>query len=227
MKELGLKDYDDYLDLLECKKSDVEKNCFIDSLSTNLTSFYRENHHFEHLSDTIEKSNINISDLKIWSSACSTGQEPYNIAFILHQHYGPNHRVDQANILATDVNERVLKKAESGIYDQKESSKVPNVFMNITNGCTDRTIIKEVRNYVLFKKFDLSKHPYRFSNASFDFIFCRNVMIYFNHQLKQILLNEFSRLLKHTGILYLGHADTLGDLKHDFKMISPSIYRKR
>jgi chemotaxis protein methyltransferase CheR len=227
MKELGLKDYDHYLDLLESRNSDEEKNCFIDSLSTNLTSFYRESHHFEHLSDYLVRSNINVDDLRIWSSACSTGQEAYNMAFILHKHYGANHQLNKPNILATDVNEKVLIKADSGIYNNKESSNVPSYYMSKRMDSPCKEIIKEVRNYILFKKLDLSKHPFKLSDQSFHIIFCRNVMIYFNHHLKQILLNEFSRLLKNDGILYLGHADTLGDLDHNFKMISPSIYRKR
>ncbi len=226
MKELGLKDYDHYLDILESRDSEQEKNCFIDSLSTNLTSFYRENHHFKHLSQYIVRKKYDLKNLRIWSSACSSGQEAYNIAFILHQHYGLNTN-HHPNILATDVNEKVLKKADLGIYDKRESSNVPGYYLKELKDSPGRSIIKDVRDYILFKKFDLSKFPYHFSDGSFQVIFCRNVMIYFNHGLKQKLLKEFSRILNSDGILYLGHADTLGDLEHDFKMISPSIYHKK
>ncbi len=226
MKELGLRNYDDYLDLLESERCLKEKNLFINSLSTNLTSFYRENHHFDHFSNYLVKTKISAHRLRIWSSACSTGQEAYNIAFILHQHFGPK-LVDSPNVLATDVNEEVLATADLGIYDKKSLAEVPNVFIKkSTLNMTQMQISKSIRDYILFKKMDLSKYPFHFSNQSFHVIFCRNVMIYFNHQLKQNLLNEFYRMLHPGGILYLGHADTLGDLNHSFKMVQPSIYMK-
>ena len=226
MKELGLGNYDDYLALLESERSRKEKNLFINSLSTNLTSFYRENHHFDHLSNYLTRTKLSAHRLRIWSSACSTGQEAYNIAFILHNHFGPK-LVESPNILATDVNEDVLATADLGIYEKKSLSEVPSTFIKkSTINMNKKQISKSVRDYILFKKMDLSKYQFHFSNLSFNVIFCRNVMIYFNHQLKQNLLNEFYRILEPGGILYLGHADTLGDLNHSFSMVQPSIYMK-
>jgi chemotaxis protein methyltransferase CheR len=230
MRNLGLTDFQDYIDYLQSDRSEVELVHLIDVISTNVTSFFREEGHFVFMKDVITKWLENGQrKFRIWSSACSTGEEPYTIAMALYDIInGMN--VD-LKILATDISTKVLDRCKLGIYNEDKIKEVPDHFKK---KYFDRT--KEQENYlfsikenlkklIVFKRLNLSEPPFPMKGPM-DIIFCRNVMIYFDNITRRKLLNEIFKLLKPGGFLMVGHAESLTGMMLEIKTVKPSIYMK-
>lgn len=206
----------------------------IDSLSTNLTSFFREEKHFHKLREIIpgmipsSMQRNGRAKLKIWCAGCSTGEEPYSLAISMKEMLN-GHPTDM-KIIATDISTRVLQTANAGIYSGDRVKKIPREllrkYFQIGQGKWRGyyRAKQELRDIIEFIRFNLMDPPY--FDELFDIIFCRNVMIYFDKQTQGMLVDRFYDCLKENGWLFVGHSESLTGLSHKFKYIEPSVYRK-
>jgi chemotaxis protein methyltransferase CheR len=199
--------YRAYLDSLEGIANETQH--FVNSLTTNLTSFFREGHHFEHLAKHIPKlyAENPKKQLKVWCSATSTGQEPYSIAMTLDS-LGLSPMSHNIKVLCTDLDTNVLKKAEEGIYEEAAVGKLPTgkrhtYFTPMPDG--QFRVSHKLREFLIFRQLNLlSSWPMK---GPFDVIFCRNVLIYFDNPTRAAIVTKMLSLLPVGGILYLGHSE--------------------
>lgn len=231
LRKLGLGSFAEYVDYLEENEA-TEFTPFIDSITTNLTSFFRENHHFEMLQSRlipglIKESGVN--DIKVWSAGCSTGEEPYSIAITLKEAL-INYPAVRARILASDIDTTVLANAAAGIYDISRVNTVREPllkrwFMRGKGSNNGRVkVVDELRNMIDFKQVNLMK-DWQIKDR-FHIIFCRNVVIYFDRPTKMKLLERYAEQLTDNGYLILGHSESLHGLTNRFETIGKTVYRK-
>ena len=209
----------------------------LDDISTNLTSFYRENNHFNYLNQVLpewikrkKKAGDNI--FRIWSAGCSTGEEPYTIAFTMLPHLSDPVVNMSLKILATDLSTDVLRKASEGVYRLDRMSDVPinvkkNYFVN-EQGPKNVKLVRvhpDIKALITFRRFNLMSGQFPFKNQ-FDYIFCRNVMIYFDKPTQETLVAKYHRFLKPGGYLFIGHSESLTTIKHSYNYLMPTIYQK-
>ena len=231
LRALRLSSESAYLQYLE-DELESEVVHLLDAISTNVTSFFREATHFELLAQSIgRRLDTGQSRLRVWSAACSTGEEPYSMAMALQQEVAKRGRAVDLRILATDISTKVLETAMDGRYSASAIEPVPRLmkshFLNRLSGGTDEyEIAQELRDLVLFKRLNLSQPPF-LMRGPMDAIFCRNVMIYFDQPVRDRLLEEFYRLLRPDAYLMIGHAETLNTRTDLFERVGPSTYRKR
>lgn len=231
IRVLGLESFDEYCALIR-DKTGKETEHLLSSLTTNVTRFFREPHHFEYLEreqyprlfDLRNKS----KRIRFWSAGCSTGEEAYSLAMSLYASCGPQ-KVEHIRILATDIDHQVLRKAESGIYPK-------TVFPDIPSRLKPERFLKQIaetvevagdiRSMIRFRHLNLvSDWPI---NGPFDAIFCRNVAIYFDQATQQQLWSKFERVLAPGGILAIGHSERLsGPALNSFENVGITTYRKR
>ena len=205
------------------------KNRFIDTITVHKTNFFRENNHFEFLKNNIgkiidESPTAKITkELRVWSSACSTGEEPYTLAMLLKEILPSDMK---AKILATDISPQSIQKALTGCYNFGPEDYISEYYKNryFTNTPSGAVISDEIKNYVTFRLFNLVE-PFPFRNP-FDIIFCRNVMIYFDREVQEKLVNNFYSALGNNGLLFIGHSESLIQVKHNFNYHEPTIYKK-
>ena len=235
MRALNKNDYKEYFDYLIADTSGKEIIQFLDAISTNVTSFYREAEHFDFMAEKItlwskkdNKRDVNkrrLNRLRIWSAACSTGEEPYSILITLLETL--KNPLFDLRILATDISSEVLETARQGCYRKDKVEVVNHVLREryFTRDKNSYTIKAELPPKILFKRLNLSQTSFPMQGPM-DFIFCRNVMIYFDNQVRVRLLAEMYRLLKPGGYLFVGHAESLTGMLSEFKSVRPSIYMK-
>ena len=229
----NLKSFDAYVDFLDRQASEADKQVFVNALTTNLTRFYREDHHFDHLVKYVGrlvakpryKSATGKPRLRIWSAGCSTGQEPYTIAMVLMQNY-PQLKGWDFKILATDVDTDVIARAATGIYSAGEleglSKAQAKVFERMADGNVRVPAI--FRNLMTFKPLNLMLDwPLK---GPFDAIFCRNVTIYFDKQTQTRVFERFGSLLPEDGYLYIGHSENMRAASLGFILEGKTIYRR-
>jgi chemotaxis protein methyltransferase CheR len=204
----------------------------IDALSTNLTSFYRESKHFTYVADVLlpqvmeRQRRQRTNRIRAWSAASSTGEEPYTLAMTMLGALQGQGAWD-ARILATDISRNVLRQAVAGTYDAERVRSVPEPmrsrhFEPAAGG--RMRVTADVRSMVTFNYLNLIA-PWPFTGP-FDFIFCRNVMIYFDAPTQERLVNRFWDCLDGGGVLFTGHSESLTGIKHKFKYVQPTIYMK-
>lgn len=206
----------------------------IDSISTNLTSFFREESHFHKLREVMPAmiaasgGRHRLPRLRIWSAGCSTGEEPYSLAITLKEIVNAG-GVD-LRILATDISTKVLRTAAGGVYPKERVKNIPPLllrkYFQIGQGrwSGHYRVKKEIRDTVTFRRFNLMETlP---ADGLFDVIFCRNVMIYFDKETQKNLIDRFYGCLKEGGYFFVGHSESLTGLKHPFQYVEPSVYRK-
>jgi len=234
VRALGLPSFDTYLDYLERQGSAEDAQNFVNALTTNLTRFYREDHHFEHLvacvTDLLEKRPRLSADgrprLRIWSAGCSTGQEPYTIALALLAACPDLKRWD-FRILATDIDTNVLARAATGIYPESELAGLASERAAQLERLYDGSVRvpEAARSLVAFKPLNLIEAwPVK---GPFDAIFCRNVAIYFDKPTQAMVFGRFRALLAPEGFLYIGHSENLGAGAADFRLVGKTIYQPR
>ncbi|MBK9471014.1 MAG: methyltransferase domain-containing protein [bacterium] len=230
LRALGMSSYGEYLELLRQDRTGEELVQLIDAVSTNVTHFFREDEHFRFLSEVTEGWARQGADrLRIWSAACSTGEEPYSIAMTVGTSNG--RRNADIRILATDISTRVLAEAQSGRYPEARLSTVPEArrrtcFTSVSaEGETFYEVKPELRRLVMFRRLNFKAMPYPI-RGTFDVIFCRNAMIYFDRPQRERMVREFARLLRPGGYLLVGHAETLIGMSDCFRVIRPSIYER-
>lgn len=231
LKHLQLKSFSEYIEYLcQSPMAQEELTNFINQITTNETYFFREQQHFDFLQQQVmpgfHKSKRG-EIIRVWSSACSSGEEPYSIAFIFSDFIKQNASF-RVKILASDVSTKVLRKAEEGVYSKERISKIPmqnrlNYFTQIEE---DKYQVKEeIRALITFKNLNLMDQHYPLK-APLDILFCRNVMIYFSEDSKTHVLNNFYRYLKDDGFLFMGHSESLINCREKFKVIQNTIFKK-
>jgi len=226
LRELNINSVKEYIKYLENDASGRELAELIDIMTTNKTCFFREYEHFKFLKERVLPE-WKHGEKRIWSAGCSSGEEPYSIAILLREELRTSARV---KILATDISARMLKKAKEGIYPAEELKNVPpdvvrKYFTPVPHETTSLFRIKdEVKCMVRFARLNLmDRWPMK---GPFDIIFCRNVMIYFDRETKEQLLQRFWKMLAPGGYLFIGHSESLAPLSSPFLYVKPAIYRK-
>ena len=234
VRALRLDSFDTYLDYLERQGSPADAQDFINALTTNLTRFWREDHHFTHLETYVgqlmqrrPRSENGRPKLRIWSAGCSTGQEPYTIALHLLAAYPELKRWD-FRILATDIDTNVVAKAATGIYPEAELSGLTREQANLFEpaGAGQVRVPMAVRELIAFKPLNLMNNPWPM-RGPFDAVFCRNVAIYFDKPTQGELFSRLGAILVPEGFLYIGHSENLGAGGANFKLVGKTIYQAR
>ena len=235
MRVLNITTHEAYIDYIAEDSSGQELVHLIDAISTNVTSFFRENDHFTFLTDIIKKWHAEGQRrFRVWSAASSTGEEPYSLAITLLEALDP--RSVDMRILATDISTRVLEMCRIGRYGKERMKTVPaavrdRYFDRISdNGQTLYSAKKALRDITLFRRLNLSTPPFPMKGP-LDVVFCRNVMIYFDTDVRTKLLTDVHRLLRPGGYLMVGHAESLTgipcQLKYGQAVHLPKIARLR
>jgi chemotaxis protein methyltransferase CheR len=226
VRALGLGSEKEYLGFLEKDPSGEEIVQFLDVISTNHTSFFREPDHFDFLRSVLaDWRRDGMRHLRVWSAASSTGEEPYTIAFTIAD------ALDGAEvdwrILATDISTKVLAKAEAGIFIDSKLTGLArgemNRFFERGPGKDEHTVRAGMRAKIAFRRLNLVTPPYPM-RGPFDVIFCRNVMIYFDQAVRQRVISGMEHLLRPGGYLIIGHAEALSGVRTGLRMIRPSIF---
>ncbi len=225
LRLLGFYSYSDYFNSLLQPENALELRLAIDLLTTNETYFFREAQHFNYLCAEILPKHPLSKPLRVWSAACSSGEEVYTLAFLLSEYFPSN----KWEIIGTDISSRVLAKARDGLYPLSASDNIPP-------GLLKKYCLKGSDEYDGFLLVDPSlRKRVKFEHANligelpdigmFDIIFLRNVMIYFEQETKQLVLDRLQRYLLPGGHFVISHTESLNGFKTRFKMIKPSIYQ--
>jgi len=231
LSQLGLTSFQDYYDLVVAKHSDAELTTMLDYISTNQTEFFREPHHFTFLRERVLPELAVEKTVRIWSTACSSGEEPYSIAMTLSDAI-ESLSTWNCRILASDISTRMLAQAMTGQYSHTKVNSLPadlirRHFLLGKSGHTDVVKIKpHIANMAVFRRINLMNDRYPIKSL-LDVIFCRNVMIYFDRRTQAAVLARLSRYLKPGGYLFMGHSETLQGISDEFHYIAPTIYQKQ
>ena len=235
LRELGLKDFDTYCALVESDRGEAEIRFLVNALTTNLTSFFREHHHFDHLAKTVlagaKAAQVQNSQprLRIWSAGCSSGPEPYTMAMVLSANI-PDIRRWDAKILATDIDTHMVDTARRGVYPADSAKTIPAELRDRftkrvrDSGEPEITMADELRRLITFKPLNLLE-PWPMKGP-FDAIFCRNVLIYFDRTGRTAVIEKFATLLPENAFLYLGHSESLYGVSGSFSQVGATIYRR-
>lgn len=231
VRSLNLRDFDSYCRLIEEGHDEKELIEFINSITTNLTSFFRENHHFEYLGKEllprIMQQNRKSRKIRIWSAGCSTGEEPYSIAIVAAETVPKDW---DTKILATDLDSNVLNTATAGVYRQERvealSTERLRRFFHKGSGANEGfvRINPELKSLIRFKQLNLmNEWPMK---GPMDVIFCRNVVIYFDKSTQRVLFERYANLLKPDGHLFVGHSESLFNVTERFTLLGKTTYQK-
>lgn len=226
LKQHGLKNYGEYYRLISSAGYADERQAAIDLLTTNETHFFREPKHFDFMRSTILPQRVRGRSFRVWSAACSSGEEPYTIAMLLADQLGD----ELWEITGSDISTRVLEKARAGYYPIDRAAEIPRHYL--TKYCLKGIgsqdgvllITKELRQRVQFISVNLTQ-PYP-QLGEFDVIFLRNVMIYFDNETKRQVVQRMLPMLRPGGYFIISHSESLNGISEAYQAISPSIYRK-
>lgn len=231
LRILRIDSFSDYLHYINSISGEDETMHFINALTTNLTAFYREPHHFEFLADTalpeILHRHKNDRRVRLWSAGCSTGEEPYSIAMTLSE--SPLAKAPwDTRVLATDLDSNVVATARAGQYSAQRiaglSKTHANKWFHCLRGGDDVQVNEELQSLITFKQLNLmNEWP---MSGPFDMIFCRNVVIYFDKPTQKRLFDRYANMLVDDGYLFLGHSETMHKLSDRFDLVGKTIYRK-
>lgn len=226
LRDLGLANFRQYYELLAHGGDSEEFQRAIDLITTHETSFFRESHHFQILSRDIANGGNPTRPLTVWSAACSTGEEPWSIAMVLHDCLGPT----GWRLVASDVSQEVVTKASRGLYRMDRISGIPENYLKAyclkgTKAWVGTMLIQStLRSAVEFRTINLLSIPPDLSQL--DVVFLRNVIIYFDPPTKRRILQEVAGRLKPGGWLFVGHSESLAGLDLPVVQIRPSVYRR-
>lgn len=227
LRALRLPGFDDYCRLLQSSSGNEEMGQLVNAVTTNLTRFYREPHHFEALGNQLRQLVAQGKKrIRIWSAGCSSGMEPYSIAMTIdamRQELGPC----DIRILATDIDTAMLDTASAGIYSADDVGTIPDKYhkyIEATAKPGQRRMADALRGMITFNHLNLLEEwPIR---GQFDVIFCRNVVIYFDKETKQTLFDRLADQLDPDGLLYIGHSENLHGVSDRFELVGRTIYRR-
>lgn len=225
LRALKLENFSAYLNYLNDNEQEQEE--FINALTTNLTAFFREPHHFTILANYAKKLQHKNRPLRVWCSASSTGEEPYSIAISLAEAYGSYE--PPVEIIASDIDSNVLREASAGIYSLQRleslSLERKKQFFQRGKGANagKARVVQELRNLIDFRQINLLDATWPLQ-GSFDIIFCRNVMIYFDKATQLKLLERMTKLLKPEGLYIAGHSESFSQAAHLVKLVDKTTY---
>jgi chemotaxis protein methyltransferase CheR len=231
LRELGLQSFTDYCRLLEGPQGEAECREMVNAMTTNLTAFFREPHHFAFLADALlaergpQAWTSADRRLRIWSAGCSSGEEPYSIAMTVRRSR-PDLAPPEARILATDIDTRMIAVAAAGRYDSARGAAIPACHRAFVRKLDARTVEMDdaLKALIVFKALNLFEPwPMR---GPFDAIFCRNVIIYFDKAAQRALVERFSRMLAPGGFLFIGHSESLFKVSDQFRHVGRTIYQR-
>jgi chemotaxis protein methyltransferase CheR len=232
LRVLGLSDFDAYLRYLESDATHNELAAMVDALTTNVTSFFREPAHFDFLRGEFLERHLQRDRrrrLRLWSAGCATGEEPYSVAMTLLDAIPQGEKWD-LRILATDLSRRVISHAARGAYPSSGLADVPPRFIErffepLADGRPGHIRVRAaVRRRITFARLNLiGPWPMK---GPFDLLLCRNVMIYFDRELQQRMVDRFRRILAPGGFLLLGHSESLAGHREAFRYVQPTIYER-
>jgi chemotaxis protein methyltransferase CheR len=231
LRALGIAAPRDYLEYLRADETGREVTAFLDVITTNFTSFFREEDHFRYVRDWIAgPGEAHGGQLRFWCAAAASGEEPYSLAFTLADAMEGDRR--GFRILATDISTKALGSARAGEYEEKAVEQVPDEmrvrFMSAGrrhDGARVYSVRPAIRERVVFGRLNLAAPPYPMKGP-FHIVFCRNVMIYFDKATAGGLIREIERLLVPGGVLLTGHSDTISGIPTGLRMLRPSVYVK-
>ena len=230
LRETGHRTFADYLQWLESHSGasgEAEWQEFVNCLTTNLTSFFREEHHFHALGDDL-RARDTAKPLRIWCCASSTGEEPYSIAMTVQETLGAS---APAKILASDIDTKVLSAAQRGVYPADSrglsNERLHRHFLRGTGANAGRIRVKpELARLVEFRPFNLMSEQWSTIGEPFDIVFCRNVMIYFDAPTQRRVLERLRATMRPDGLLYVGHSENFTDARQLFKLRGKTIYER-
>ena len=230
MNRRGMQSPKEYVNfILETRDADVIQE-FFNEITTNTTEFFRESAHFDYIRIHINNIIENIpkikreSEIRVWSAPCSSGEEPITTAIVLKECLPPAVRI---KILATDISDKILNKAIRGLYTESECKgltknhrlkyfeKQPDGFFRVND---------EIRKCITYRHFNLMD-DFKFKK-DFDMIFCRNLMIYMDHDVQQKLVSKFYDVLAPNGLFFIGHSESLLNKKHNYKYVQTALFQK-
>ena len=233
IRDLGLSNFDQYCATIS-EENSPEKSDFINAITTNLTSFFREQHHFDYLNETVLPAIKEASQfgdkVRIWSAGCSTGEEPYSIAITIKE--SGLDKTTNLKILATDLDSNVLATAQKGVYDQErvkglQADKKRRWFTEKKSTIPGEKLYEvnsSVKELITFKRLNLlEKWP---MSGQFDIVFCRNVIIYFDKNTQRALFGNFAQVIKPNANLFIGHSETLTGISNQFTVVGKTIYQR-
>lgn len=228
----GYSDFEEFMAKAEEAPRGTEAEELINVLTTNHTYFMREPIHFQYMQKVVlpylKRKEAGEKDLRIWSAASSTGEEPYTLAMVLMDYFGLEHGEWDTKVLATDVSTRVLEQAAAGIYPLEQIEPLPERwkrrFFEIHSGGECR-VREELKREVIFRRFNLMD-PFPFKRR-FHVVFLRNVMIYFRDDVKYRLLDKIYEFMEPGGYLFIGTTESLDKSRTAFEYVEPSIYRRK
>ncbi|MDD5581262.1 MAG: protein-glutamate O-methyltransferase [Methylobacter sp.] len=231
VRKLGFSNFKEYCRYLE-NYPDEEFTEFINAITTNLTSFFRENGHFDYLQRVVIPEllvkNKSSRKIRIWSAGCSTGEEPYSLAITLMENVPADWDI---KILATDLDTNVLQAGIDGIYAAERTKgvseeRIKRWFMRGKSTQSGQVKMRsQLQQIIQFKQLNLMKE-WPMKNR-FDFIFCRNVLIYFDRETKVTLAKRYAQMLVDKGWLFIGHSESLTQLSTEFELVGSTSYRKK
>ena len=227
----GYDSFEEFMSKAEMDFQGAESKGLIDALTTNHTYFLREQAHFEYLRQVIlpylKVKEEKTRDLGIWSAASSTGEEPYTLAMVVSDFFGLEAANWDTRILATDISTRVLEHAVKGVYLKEQIDPLPEIWKRryFINHGEEYAVRDELKKQLIFRRFNLmDEFPFK---RKFHVVFLRNVMIYFNDDVKYRLIDKIYRFMEPGGYLIIGATESLDKNRIQFKYVQPSIYRKK
>lgn len=228
---MGFTSFQQYVDHLLQNKKPEDLELMLNKLTTNYTYFMRERAHFDLFANTIlpwlEQTKTN-KVLSIWSAGCSSGEEPYTISMIIKEYLGSKASAWDTRVLATDISQNALNAANNAVYDEASLKDLPtgwkSKYFRSAGEPGIYTVSPEIKSNVIFRTFNLM-NPIQF-RLKFDVIFCRNVMIYFDQNTKNELVNRFYQATNPGGYLLIGHSESLNKESTPYNYLKPATYRK-
>lgn len=231
LKITCFKEYADYVFSKEGQRNEIIH--MLDVVSTNKTDFFREPVHFDFLNSNvlpefIQKNRVNYN-MKVWSAGCSSGEEPYTIAITLNEFKRSYQKFDYS-IMATDISSQILQKAITAVYKEERIVNIPleikKKYFLKSKDKDQKTVrvISELRNKTKYQRLNFMSDVYNLTDT-FDVIFCRNVLIYFNRETQEQVINKLCSKLKHGGYLFIGHSESILGMNLPLEQIKPTIFR--
>ncbi len=235
LRELNIANFKDYVDYVFSKKGQEEEVIhMIDVVSTNKTDFFREPDHFEFLTNEVlpefVQYNPNRKTIKVWSAGCSSGEEPYTLSIVMSEFAEKNNGFDYT-ILGTDISSRILHQAQEAIYKEDKTDVIPLTFKKkylLRSKDRDKPtvrIVPELRKRITFQRLNFMDTTFSVGDY-YDVIFCRNVLIYFNRETQEAVINKLCQKLRAGGYLFLGHSESITNMNVPVIRIKPTVFKR-
>ena len=234
LRALQMPSFSEYVDYVFSPAGSSEIVHMMDVVSTNKTDFFRENQHFEYLLDTVLPELHDIcrqNFVKVWSAGCSSGEEPYTLAMVMSE-YASKVRGFDFSILGSDLSTIVLDKAVTAIYPEERVDVIPyDLKKKYLLRSKDRTkptvrIVPELRRKTSFMRLNFMDDTYNNVPNNFDIVFCRNVLIYFDRQTQEAVINKICRHLRSGGYFFLGHSESAAGINVPLKQLKPTVFKR-